>query len=428
MPVEPLSLLSLFSATLILGYAGYLIFEKTGIPDIIWLLLLGLLLGPVFHTLDQSVFISLFPFLAALALLIILFDAGLNMDFYQVVKGFPRSMLLAVLNVISAMVVVGFLSVFLFKITLLQGLLMGAILGGTSSAIVVSVVSRLKIGDNIKTMLSLESIFNDPFTIVIPIALIGLIIQSANGSPVNHILSVFSVGAVIGFFTGIVWAFVLDMLKGRPFDYMLTLAMLFLVYVLAELVGGNGAIATLAFGVVLGNEKTISTMLKMDKKFSSVSHLFRTFQSEITFFIRSFFFVYLGIIVSINSTYVLYGIIISVVLILLRLAIVKVSTLGMKLEKAELRTMQVMAPRGLAAAVLSYLPVSMGVPNGQIFSDIVFIVILVTTIYTTVAVEILFRHKPNEEKKVEQKQKADIKRAEKEVIKLEKKAAVRKKQ
>src|SRR3989344_2677096 len=112
MPVEPLSLLSLFSATLILGYAGYLIFEKTGIPDIIWLLLLGLLLGPVFHTLDQSVFISLFPFLAALALLIILFDAGLNMDFYQVVKGFPRSMHLAVLNVISAMVVVGFLSVF----------------------------------------------------------------------------------------------------------------------------------------------------------------------------------------------------------------------------------------------------------------------------------------------------------------------------
>ncbi len=391
MPVEPFSLLAIFSATIILGYIGYIIFEKTGISDIIWLLIFGIMVGPVLNLVEKNIFLAALPLLSALALLIILFDAGINMDFYQVVHGFARSMLLAVLNVLASMFVVGVVSIYLFNITFLEGILLGAIVGGTSSAIVIALTARLRVREGVKTLLNLESIFTDPLTVVIPIALIGILIQTNTTSPLNTIFSSFSTGAVIGLFSGIPWLFALDRLKGRPFDYMLTLAALLLIYVFVESVGGSGAIASLTFGIVLGNGKAFSTMLKFSKKFT-VDQIFKTFHAEISFFIRAFFFVYLGIIVSIKPTFIVYGIAISAVLIIMRFFVVRLSTSKMNLTKPELKIMNAMAPRGLAAAVLSQLPATFGMPNANIFSDVVFIVILSTVIYTTIAVKLLFRN------------------------------------
>ena len=58
------------------------------------------------------------------------------------------------------------------------------------------------------------------------------------------------------------------------------------------------------------------------------------------------------------------------------------------IEKNMIRTM---APRGLAAAVLAQLAVAYGIPNASVFSDIIFIVILATVIYTTVASRIFYK-------------------------------------
>ena len=53
--------------------------------------------------------------------------------------------------------------------------------------------------------------------------------------------------------------------------------------------------------------------------------------------------------------------------------------------------MRTMVPRGLAAAVLAQLPVAYGIPNAAIFSDLVFIVILGTVLYTTVATRLFYK-------------------------------------
>ncbi len=390
--IEPFSFLTLFSITIVIGYLGSLIFGKTRIPDVIWLLLFGILIGPVFALVDRSLFIAISPFLAALALLLILFDAGLNMDFYQMVRGFSRSMLLAVAGMALSTAAVSIVSVYLLGFSLLEGLLLGAIVGGTCSTTVTGIVSKLQLNRKVKTMLSLESILTDPMVIVISIALLNIIVGGSQYSAAGSIASAFSVGAMAGLLSGLVWLFVLDRLKGRPFDYMLTLAVLFMLYVFVESVRGSGAIAALAFGIVLGNGRSFSRMLRFSRKFG-VNHLLKSFQAEVSFFIRSFFFVYLGMIVVIDTTLALYGVIIAGALILVRMIAVQLSAIKMKLAATEKSIMRTMAPRGLAAAVLAQLPVAYGIRNAEIYSNIVFVVILATVIYTTVAVSLLSRKK-----------------------------------
>jgi len=391
MAVDAIGLLGLFSITIVIGYIGAFIFRRTGISDTIWLLLLGLLLGPGLGWIDRAVFIAVLPLLSALALILILFDAGLNMDFYQMIRGFSRSMLLTIVGVVLSMISVALTSMYLLNFSLLEGLLLGAIVSGTSSAIIVALVSKMKIRDNIKTILTLESIFTDPFTIVIPIALISFLAAPLSApqtdvalGPATTILSAFSIGAVIGLLGGIIWQAIMDRLKEKHLEYMLTLAAMFLIYIFVETFKGSGALAALMFGLVIGNKRTFYNILKIRKRSLGDHESLKTMQNEVSFFIRSFFFVYLGLIATINMHFLLYGLAIVGTLILARLIAVQISTIKMETRGQEKNIMRTMMGRGLACAVTSQLPLAAGLPNGTVFSNIAFVIILGTTIYTTI--------------------------------------------
>lgn len=390
MEIDPFSILTLFGFTIVVGYVGSAIFEKTKIPDVIWLLLFGIIagiFGPEFG-LNRDMFITLSPFLAALALIIILFDAGLNMDFYQMINSFSRAATLAILGSALVILSVGVIASYFFQLSLIYGLILGSIIAGTCSTTVTSMARGINLGPKAKNMISLESVLTDPLVVVLTIALLNIATQTGSAySPLQGILSAFSIGAVVGMFTGILWLFILDKLKGKQFDYMLTLAALFLIYVFVESFQGSGAIAALSFGLVVGNGLAFAKILRVKKKLG-VNHLLKTFQSEVSFFIRSFFFMYIGLIATVNMTYFFYGLIITGILILTRLIAVQVSTIGMKLSRVEKNIMRSMVPRGLAAAVLAQLPLTFKISGAEIFSNIIFIVIIATVVYTTIAVKI----------------------------------------
>src|SRR3990170_4496115 len=145
MPIDAISILTLLGFTIIIGYLGKLIFSRTKIPDVFWLLLLGLLIGPIFGFLDRAIFIEVSALLSASALLIILFDAGLHLDLYQTLKQIPRSLVLMILGVVFGIASVAFLSIFMFNFTLLQAILLGTIVSGTSAEMIIPVLNQLKV-------------------------------------------------------------------------------------------------------------------------------------------------------------------------------------------------------------------------------------------------------------------------------------------
>ena len=86
---------------MVLGFIGNYIFNRTQIPSIVWLLLFGLIVGAFFkvETLQATypeLLMTISSFFGAIAIVIILFDGGINTDIYQLFRGAPRGLLLTV--------------------------------------------------------------------------------------------------------------------------------------------------------------------------------------------------------------------------------------------------------------------------------------------------------------------------------------------
>src|SRR3989304_8173146 len=95
--LDPVVLAFVVAGTIVvLGYLGEEFFKRTSIPDPILLLLFGVLLGPVFNVFSHEQLISITPYFAALALIIILFDGGLNLNIREAMKNSPRALVLAI--------------------------------------------------------------------------------------------------------------------------------------------------------------------------------------------------------------------------------------------------------------------------------------------------------------------------------------------
>ena len=391
--IDVLSIFTLIGITLLLGYICSIIFKKTQIPDVIWLLMFGYLIGPVFNLVSRELFVSMAPLLASFSLLIILFDAGLEMNISQAVKQFPRIIFLSFFSITLTILVIAAASIFLFNFDWVRALLLGSIIGGPSSAIVVSILKKLNVREEIRTILDLESIITDPVDVVLTLALIQFYTSTL---PFNSIFvnltSAFSLGAIFGLVISVIWILFLRQVKSG-FNYMLTLGILLLTYALVESISGSGAVAALVFGAVLGSEK-ISNKLKF-KEDESVEPPLKKFHEEITFFVRSFFFVSMGIIVSINYNFILQGIVITAFIALARIVSVKICTYKMNLSSFESNIMKINIPQGLATAVMAYVPSLYGIKDAEVFVNIAFVVILATIIYTTIGIKLLYIREKN---------------------------------
>jgi cell volume regulation protein A len=263
-------------------------------------------------------------------------------------------------------------------------LLLGSIFGGTSSVTVIGILRGIPAGTEVKSILSLETVFNDTLAILVSVALLGLILPSlAVESPFLMIGIAFGFGATVGLAYELAWIAAMSRLKKIQFDYMLTLAVAMLVYVTCEhfFVTGTGALAVLFFGLVIGNALSFSSVIR--RKYALPQKI-SLFHSEITFFMRSFFFVYLGLTATIQVNYLIYGIAFAIALILFRILAVRLAMFKSKLNKSELNMVKIMGPKGLVAAALTQLMISYGVPGAEIFQGIAFVVIFATTVFSAV--------------------------------------------
>ncbi len=391
--MDPLTIIFGAGLIILLGFVGNYIFQKTMIPDVLWLLLLGLFLGPIFGLINPSLLIEFSPFFASIALLIILFEGGLHTNLDILLKESLISLILGTIGLLVSMVSVSILMSALFNWPWLNGLLLGSIIGGTSSPVVISFVQRLPVREKIRIWLTLESTITDALCIVLAIVIATFIAKG--GYPIsqvaNNILGSFSIGAMLGLVAGILSLRIISRLKKKPFEYMLTLAILLVVYSVSQWCGGNGAIAAFTFGIVVANGKRISKILRFDKTLV-IDKEVEKFHSEVSFLIRTFFFVYLGAIAVLSSFYtILLGIAITILLYLARIASVEISTAKLNVEKVEKDLMKFMMPRGLAAAVLSQLPLAYGIPYSQVYTDITLVVIISSILLSSFGIIFLKR-------------------------------------
>jgi cell volume regulation protein A len=268
-----------------------------------------------------------------------------------------------------------------------------------------SLASRIKLSEKGSTLLRLESALNDILCIVLSLVVIEIITLGGTvdiPTITRSLASRFSIGAMLGIVIGIGWLSTLKRIVKASYSYMLTLGIALLAYALSEILGGSGALCSLLFGIMLGNEKVIYGILRMKKPPDQVVDPgLKRFESEIAFLLRAFFFVYIGLIVTLPKlTTVIAGIILALSLLLIRYGVVNVATIKSKLTQ-ERGIMSVLLTRGLASAVLATLTLQYAdpvkYPNiGTIFQQLsplyismTVVVILATALIATVGIPVL---------------------------------------
>ena len=366
-----------------LGVAGEAFFKKTGIPDVAFLMILGVIIGPVFGLIQPEAVIQVVPYFAALALIIIMFDGGLNLDIKHVIKTAHFSVTLAVLGFILSVVIITLAAHFALGWLWLESILLGSIVGGSSSAIVFGLVRNVKISEETKSMLSFESALTDILATIIAFILFEAVlaghfdIQTLQETIGRAIV----VGLVLGFGVGIPWMYVSTKLGNAQHAYMLTLGVLFVLFFLANSFGESGALTALVFGLMIGNKSHLAKILRFKLpriEMDDPTH------NQLTFLVRSFFFVFVGLMASFGQVeYLIFGVLVTVAVYYGRILVGKI-TLTKRFSLLDRAVTNSMIPRGLAAAVLATYPITMGLPNAEAYPQLVFFIILSSVIITTI--------------------------------------------
>ena len=366
-----------------LGVAGEAFFKKTGIPDVAFLMILGVIIGPVLGIIQAEAVIQVVPYFAALALIIIMFDGGLNLDIKHIVKTAHYSFTLAIIGFILSVIIISLATHYVLEWTWLESILLASIVGGSSSAIVFGLVRNIRISEETKSILSFESAVTDILATIIAFILFEAVLaghfdlqtlQETIGRAVV-------VGLVLGFGVGIPWMYISTKFGNAQHAYMLTLAILFVLFFLANSFGESGALTALVFGLMIGNKKHLSKILRF--KVPKIERDDPT-HNQLTFLVRSFFFVFVGLMATFGQIeYVIFGVVVTIAVYVGRMGLVK-TVLRKGFSKLDKSVTKSMIPRGLAAAVLATYPITMGLPNAELYPQMIFFIILSSVIITTI--------------------------------------------
>ncbi len=312
------------------------------------------------------------------------------MKIKEVILGSGRTLAQVTIYVILSIFTIGLFAHFVLKWELVQSLIFGSMIGGeTTAAVVVPLTRTLKLQEKTITFLTLESLLNSILSIVMFTAFLDLYKHGTTNwtIPLETIGENFVIGIAVGIGLSIVWLFVLRYLRDFKYTYVFTLGLLFTTYSITQVLQGSGLIAVLIFGLLIGNEKSVLPLLRQKFTISDTREQFNKFQSEMSFLMETFFFVFLGLTFLINPDKIIYdlalGLIFLAILLFIRFFATRISTRGSEIGKDKSLIFLICA-QGIVPATLSIVALNEGLPLANTFLSLTVYVIILTNIVTTV--------------------------------------------
>ena len=361
---------------------------KLGVPALLLFLVLGMLAGsdgPGGIYFDNA---RLAQSLGVVALALILFSGGLDTEWSSVRAVLWRGLALSTLGVFVTTLLVGVFAKMVLGLSLLEGLLLGAIVSSTDAAAVFSVLRARRAGlkRHVARLLELESGSNDPTAVFLTTGIIGMMTRAEAGplSLVPVFIQQMALGAALGYGLGKLIILIINHLR---LEYeglypVLTLSLILLTYAATASLGGNGFLAVYIAGLVMGKEDFIHKRSVM------------RFHDGLAWLMQITMFLTLGLLVFPSHLLPVAGLALLVALFLMLVARPISVFIALALSPLKLNEKIMISWVGLRGAVpivLATFPLLAGLPKAEMLFDLVFFIVLTSILLQGTSIRLFAR-------------------------------------
>ncbi|MFG6120811.1 potassium/proton antiporter [Thalassobacillus sp. B23F22_16] len=367
-----LTALLLFSGVLVAKFSS-----RWGIPSLILFILVGMLFGSDGLGIIYFDDASTAQIIGVFALVIILFEGGLHTKWRTVRSVALPSLSLATFGVLFTSLIIGFSAYLIFELTILEGMLLGAIVGSTDAAAVFAALKERNIKAKMGATLEAESGTNDPMAVFLTLSLIELL--TVQDQSIWMMIPMFFVqmgmGLLFGIALGKLASYSINRIKldSSALYPIFSVAFALVTYSVTAFLGGSGFLAVYVAALVVGN--------------SELTYRYSIFQFNEGFawMAQILMFIILGLLVFpgqvFTSAIMLNGLLLSALLILVARPIaVFLSLIKMGYSVKEKLFISWAGLRGAVPIVLATFPIVNGVENSQVMFNVVFFIVLTSAL------------------------------------------------
>lgn len=355
---------------------------RVKLPAILFLLLTGLIAGPVTGLLDpDAMFGDLLMPMVSLSVAIILFEGSLTLDLQEIKTTGRVVRRMITIGALVTWVIVAVATHALFDFSWQVSALFGAIVIVTGPTVIVPMLRAVRPTRKIADILRWEGIAIDPIGALMAVMTYEFILASVQNLPFSHVLLLFFQTVLVGGLFGIAAGIALGVLLQKNLipEYLQNLATLSLV--LIAFTGSNaiehesGLIAVTVMGMWLANRPEVDI------------HPILNFKEHLSLLLISILFIFLAARIDLNQMMDLFWPALSLLLVLqfvARPAKILVSTLGLDVSWPERGLLAWIAPRGIVAAAISAIfadkLVAVGYEEAALLVPLTFFMIIGTVV------------------------------------------------
>jgi NhaP-type Na+/H+ or K+/H+ antiporter len=383
----------IIALVLVVAMASQWLAWRVKLPAILFLLIAGLIAGPITHWIDpDALFGDLLLPMVSLSVAIILFEGSLTLNLQEIkdVSQVVRRMI--TIGALVTWIIVAAATRFIFDFSWQISALFGAIVIVTGPTVIVPMLRSVRPTRKIANILRWEGIAIDPIGALMAVMTYEFILASIDQPALGHVLVLFFETIITGTLAGVVAGFVLGRLLSKNLlpDYLQNLATLSLVLITFS--GSNaihhesGLIAVTVMGMWLANQKDVDI------------HPILNFKENLSLLLISMLFIILAARIDLQQLAAFFGPALLLLLVLqfvARPAKILVSTLGLDISWPERGLLAWIAPRGIVAAAISAIfadkLVAAGYQEASLLVPLTFFMIIGTVLLQSSTSRILAR-------------------------------------